>query len=100
MFLLKYVALSAMLLSLCFGPFLWYPLNCSIKHVSQRSGRDRVDSSSMEKKGITSLNDIQKVKERILDGRLRRIVECEMEKEQQGFRKGRGSADVIFTGGT
>ena len=76
------------------------PLNCSIKHVSQRSGRYSVDSSSMEKKGITSLNDILKVKERILDGRLRRIVECEMGKEQQGFRKGRGSAGVIFTGGT
>ena len=57
------------------------PLNCSIKHVSQRSGRVRVDKSSMEKKGITLMNQILKVKERILDGRLRRIVECEMGKE-------------------
>ena len=52
----------------------------------------------MEKKSITSLN--LKVKARILDGRLRRIVECEMGKEQHGFRKGRGSAGVIFTAGT
>ena len=32
------------------------------------------------------------VLERILDGRIRRIVECEMGEEQDSFRRGRGTA--------
>ena len=37
------------------------------------------------------------VLEIIMDGRIRRIVECEMGEEQQGFRRGRGTADGMFT---
>ena len=46
-------------------------------------------------RGITLLSHVLKVLERILDGRMRRIVECEMGEEQQGFR--RGMADGMFT---
>ena len=46
---------------------------------------------------IMLLSHVVKVLERILDGRIRRIVECEMGKEQQGFRRGRGMADGMFT---
>ena len=42
----------------------------------------------------TLLSHVLKVLERILDGRIRRIVECEME-EEQGFR--RGTAEGMFT---
>ena len=48
-------------------------------------------------RGITLLNHVLKVLERILDGRIRRLVECEMGEEQQGFRRGRGTADGMFT---
>ena len=34
---------------------------------------------------------------KVLDGRIRRIVECEIGEEQQGFRRGRGTADGMFT---
>ena len=47
--------------------------------------------------GITLLSHFQKVLERILGGRIRRIVESEMGEEQQGFRRGRGAADGMFT---
>ena len=43
-------------------------------------------------RGITLLSLVVKVLE---DGRIMRIVECEMGEEQQGFR--RGTADGIFT---
>ena len=33
----------------------------------------------------------------ILDGRIRRIVGCEMGEEQQGFRRRRVTADGVFT---
>ena len=42
---------------------------------------------------ITLLSHILKMLERILDGRIRRILECEMGEEQQGFRRGRGMVD-------
>ena len=48
-------------------------------------------------RGITLLSHVLKVLERVLDGRIRRIVECEMGEEQQGFRRGRGMADGMFT---
>ena len=32
-----------------------------------------------------------------MDGRIRRIVECEMGEEQQGFRRGTGTVDGMFT---
>ena len=47
--------------------------------------------------GARWTNHVLKVLERILDGRIRRIVECEMEEEQQGFRRRRGTADGMFT---
>ena len=40
-------------------------------------------------RGITLLSHVLKVLQIILDGRMRRIVECEMGKEQQRFRRGR-----------
>ena len=48
-------------------------------------------------RGIKLLSHVLKELERILDGRIRRIVECEMGEEQQGFRRGRGTADGMFT---
>ena len=48
-------------------------------------------------RGITLLSHVLKMLERILDGRIRRIVECEMGEEQQGFRRWRGTADGMST---
>ena len=48
-------------------------------------------------RAITLLSCVLKMLERILDGRIRRIVECEMEEEQEGFRRGRGTAGGMFT---
>ena len=48
-------------------------------------------------RGITLLSHVLKELKRILDGRIRRIVECEMGEEEQGFRRGRGTADGMFT---
>ena len=47
--------------------------------------------------GITLLSHVMKVLERILDGRIRKSVEMEIGEEQQGFIKGRGMTDGIFT---
>ena len=33
----------------------------------------------------------------MLDGRIRKKVECEIGEEQQAFRKGRGTTDGLFT---
>ena len=46
-------------------------------------------------RGIILLSHVLKVFERILGGRLRRTVDCEMGEEQQGFR--RETADGMFT---
>ena len=46
---------------------------------------------------ITLLSHVLKVLERILDVRIRRIVECEMGEKQQGFKRGRSTADGMFT---
>ena len=54
------------------------------------SGRvaDRIDHSDMEdERGCT----------RVLDGRIRKKIECEIGEEQQGFREGRGTTDGLFT---
>ena len=48
-------------------------------------------------RGVTLLSHVLKMLERILDGRIRRIVECEMGEEQQGFRRGSGTADGTLT---
>ena len=43
------------------------------------------------------MSRVLKVLKRILDGRIWRIVECEIGEEQQGFRRGRSMADGMFT---
>ena len=65
-----------------------------IVHVWKRKG-DVHDPKTY--RGITLLSHVLKVLERILDGRIRRIVECEMGEEQQYFRRGRGTTDGMFT---
>ena len=40
---------------------------------------------------------VMKVQERILDGTMRKSVEMEIREKQQGFRKGRGMTDGMFT---
>ena len=47
-------------------------------------------------RGITLLSHIMKLLERMLDGRIRKKVEQELGEEQQGFRKDRGTTDVVF----
>ena len=47
-------------------------------------------------RGITFLNHIIKLLERILNVRIRKKVEQELGGEQQGFRKGRGTTGVTF----
>ena len=47
-------------------------------------------------RGITLLSQVRKLLERVLDARIRRRVECDVGEEQQGFRKGRGTADGMY----
>ena len=47
-------------------------------------------------RGITLLSQVLKLLERVLDARIRRRVECDFGEEQQGFMKGRGTADVMY----
>ena len=48
-------------------------------------------------RGITLLSQVLKLLERVLDARIRRRVEGDFGEEQQGFRKGRGTADGMYT---
>ena len=48
-------------------------------------------------RGIILLSQVLKLLERVVDGRIRKKVECEIGEEQQGFRKGRGTTDGLFT---
>ena len=48
-------------------------------------------------RGITLLSQFLKLLERVLDGRIRKKIECEIGEEQQGFRKERGTMDGLFT---
>ena len=48
-------------------------------------------------RGITLLSHVFKLLERILDGRIRSRVESEIGEEQQGFRRGRGTRDSLFS---
>ena len=48
-------------------------------------------------RGITLVSQVLKLLERVLDGRIRKNIECEIGEEQQGFRKGRGTTDGLFT---
>ena len=47
-------------------------------------------------RGITLLSVVLKMYERILERRLRRILDQQLEESQSGFRKGRGTQDHIF----
>ena len=47
-------------------------------------------------RGITLLSQALKLLERVLDARIRRRVECDFGEEQQGFMKGRGTADGMY----
>ena len=65
-----------------------------IVHVWKRKG----DVHALGKyRGIAFLSHFLKMVERILDGRIRRIVKCEMGEQQQCFRRWRGAADGMFT---
>ena len=46
--------------------------------------------------GITLLSHVLKLLERVIDARIRRRVEGDFGEEQQGFRKGRGTADGMY----
>ena len=47
-------------------------------------------------RGITLLSQVLKLLERVLDARIRSRVECDFGEEQQGFMKGRGTADGMY----
>ncbi len=47
-------------------------------------------------RGITLLSQVLKLSESVLDARIRRRVEGDFREEQQGFRKGRGTADGVY----
>ena len=47
-------------------------------------------------RGIALLSQVLKLLERVLDARIRRRVEGDFGEEQQGFRKGRGTADRMY----
>ena len=48
-------------------------------------------------RGITSLSQALKLMERILDARVRHIVDSKIRENQLGFRKGRGTDNGLFT---
>ena len=47
-------------------------------------------------RGITLLSQVLKLLERVLDAMIRRRVEGDFGEEQQGFRKGRGTAGGMY----
>ena len=47
-------------------------------------------------RGITLLSQVLQLLERVLDARMRRIVEGDFGEEQQGFRKGSGTTDGMY----
>src|SRR3978361_562280 len=48
-------------------------------------------------RGVTLLSIVSKVYERILEGRLRKTLNRQLEESQRGFGKGRSTRDHIFT---
>ena len=48
-------------------------------------------------RGITLLSQVLKLLERVLYERIKKKIECKIGEEQQGFRKGRGTTDGLFT---
>ena len=59
-------------------------------------GRGRAVFKIRGSMGIALQSCVMKVLERILDEGIRKSVEMEIRKEQQGFRKGRGMTDGTF----
>ena len=67
---------------------------------------DGPDSADMEEerdvhdpgkyRGITLLSQVMNLLERVLDARIRRIVEGDFGEERQGFRKERGTSDGMY----
>ena len=51
---------------------------------------------SQESTGASLLSQVMKLLERVLDARFRRRVDGDFWEEQQGFRKGRGTADGMY----
>ena len=47
-------------------------------------------------RGITLLSQVLTLLERVLDARIRRTVKGDFGEEQQGFRKGRGTAGGMY----
>ena len=47
-------------------------------------------------RGITLFSQVLKRLEMVLDARIRRRVDCDFGEEQQGFRKGRGTAYGMY----
>ena len=47
-------------------------------------------------RGITLLSQLLKLLKMVLEARIRRRVEGDFWEEQQGFRKGRGTADGMY----
>ena len=47
-------------------------------------------------RSITLLSQVLKLLERVLDAMIRRRVKGDFGEEQQGFRKGRGTADGMY----
>ena len=47
-------------------------------------------------RGITLLSQVLKLLERVLDAMIRRRVEGDLGEEEQGFRKGRRTADGMY----
>ena len=58
----------------------------------ERDGHD----AGKYRRGITLLSQVLKLLERVLEARIRRRVEGEFGEEQQGSRKGRGTADGMY----
>lgn len=64
----------------------------SLTNIQKRCHRERKNY-----KGITVLTVVGKINESILENRLRKIIEPQLEESQSGFRKGKGIKDYIFS---
>ena len=58
---------------------------------------ERDEQDSWKYRGITLMSHFMKLLERIQYERLHQTVEYELGDEQQGFRKGRGTTDGMFS---
>ena len=64
--------------------------------LSENPNRLHLPVTHHPSRGITLLSQVLKLMERVLDARIRRRVEADFGEEQQGFRKGRGTADGMY----